>query len=175
MKYLPLLLLASVMSCASMEPDYFELSPYGQRGSHNFTRPVSSFDEDTWGVMATLGWNIGEQARAMSNLARLDVSQGGELTMRDGPGHSFEFNTSASSEQDAEVKSLIDLPDEDRLDEEAMAEEHFIPIPDVPDDTEGGIAVLLWAFAVVLLAFAATILHKAGLRLPFFPDHKKSD
>jgi hypothetical protein len=160
-----------------MEPDYFELSPYAQQGSHNFSRPVSSFDEDTWGVMATLGWNVGEQARAMSNLARLDVSQGGELTMRDGPGHNFEFNTSANSEQDAEIKSIIDLPDEDRLDEEALAEaisdeEHFMPLPPVPPDPEGGLAILLWAAGVVLLAFAASILHKAGMRIPFFHQHR---
>ena len=60
---IPLLLLAS---CGALEPDYVELSPYAQRGDHSFSRPVSSFDEDTCERVAEAACHAGtsEELRA---------------------------------------------------------------------------------------------------------------
>ena len=80
--------LLALASCAALEPDYVELSPFYADGSSSgryANMPSHSSDEDTVGMMVTVGWAVGQMGEAYRNLSMLDVSKGGELTMRDRP------------------------------------------------------------------------------------------
>jgi hypothetical protein len=177
MRLTPLFLL--VASCGALEPDYVELSPYAQRGDHSFSRPVSSFDEDTYGLAFTVGWHLGAQARAYRNLEALDVSKGGELLTRTaataGPAVDLELNvdqaSSQAAESSAEASPAIDLPDAAPTPMAPQEEEAEVPAPEAaitpPKDPWEGLAFLLWGIGLIPLAGALVILHKAGLRVPF--------
>ena len=80
------LLLGLLGSCAALEPDYFEVSPgytWGSSDGRFADQPSYHADEDAYAVFFTVGWNVGETGEAMRNLARLDVSKAGQLTLRD--------------------------------------------------------------------------------------------
>lgn len=143
------LLAYTALCCSVLEPDYLEVSPYTQFGDHDFSRPVSTFDEETYGIMFTLGYNIGEQAQAFRNLAMLDVSRGGELTMRgDGGDVNVAIQDSAEGESSTQEESIVDVFDPSETKEEAHA-------------------FVIWSLGIVILAAAALIARKAGVRLPF--------
>jgi hypothetical protein len=184
MRLTPLLLL--VASCGALEPDYVELSPYAQRGDHSFSRPVSSFDEDTYGLSFTVGWHLGAQARAYRNLEALDVSKGGELLTRtaaaSGPAVDLELNVDQASSQEAESSAeaspAIDLPDAVPAPAPQEEEETEVPAPEAaitpPKDPWEGLAFLLWGIGLIPLAGALVILHKAGLRVPFLRPRRET-
>ena len=145
-KVLPLILLAT--ACRVTEPSYFEMSPYLQRGSHEFSRPVSSFDEDSYGLMFTLGWNLNEQYEGMRNLASLDVDKAGRLTL-DQPEPPVPVIVTPGSPTEVTVEN--DGP---------------IPIElNPPKRTEEAISFLLWAMGISIIVF---VLHKAKVPIPFF-------
>lgn len=139
----PGIALTLLSACAG--PDYFELDVYHQQGHNRFDRPVTNFDEETYGLGGTLGWNLGEQAEAMSNLAALDISKSGELTLRDHSDHSTDITiTQDTAEASAEV----------------AADDHFA-LPEQPETYEQGVALLAWAGAILMLAGAWVWIKKA--------------
>ena len=84
-----LLVCVCVSGCRAAEPDYWELSPFfaGTDGSGRYAgQQVMGSEAEVAGVMLTVGWAVGSMGRAFDNLERLDISQGGELTLRDGGG-----------------------------------------------------------------------------------------
>lgn len=142
-----------MVSCSGLEPDYVELSPYIQRGDNRFDRPVNNFDEDAYGLAFTVGWNVGQQSQAYRNLAALDVSRSGELTMRD---------------QGDVVTNVVQ---QERIGEGEIADEDLTDVFNAPDPTDD--AFLPWAMGIAMLAAAAWLLAKAGLRLPYFSKDKE--
>lgn len=139
----PGIALTLLSACAG--PDYFETEVYHQEGENRFDRPVSNFDENTYGLGMTLGWTLGTQKAAMRNLANLDVSKSGELTLRDHSDHSTDITiTQDTAEASAEV----------------AADEHF-PLPEQPETFEEGVALLAWAGAILMLAGAWVWIKKA--------------
>jgi hypothetical protein len=149
----PLLLL---QSCMLLEPDYMELSPYAQQGTSNFSRPVSNFEEESYGVMLTFGYEIGDRYKATQNLAKLDVSQAGLLNVRQfesdsGAGNVVIHNTQKKDQQ--EVKA-----EEDTVD---------TLVANIPKTKEEADAFLLFTFGVLLLFIALGIAHQIGIPLPF--------
>jgi hypothetical protein len=144
-----------MVSCAGLEPDYFEASPYLQSGSNSFARPVNNFDEDAYGLLFTVGWNVGQMSRAYRNLAALDVSRSGELTLRD-----MGDVVTNVVQQDAPGSAMI-----------ADDGEEFADVLDAPHPTDD--AFLPWAFGILLLAASAWVLGRAGLRLPYFQKGEK--
>ena len=159
MKVVHLLVLA-LAGCRMLEPDYVEASPYIQYGDHSFDRPVSSFDEETWGLMFTVGWHVGVMHQAMNNLSLLDVSRSGELTMRDDPALSVNIQNEQAQESSTESEAETSVVDD--------------VLKPAKDEGEAR-AFLLWALGLVVLAASAWLLSKAGLHLPFFPRNKKEN
>lgn len=139
----PGIALTLLSACAG--PDYFELNPYHQQGHNRFDRPVTNFTEETYGLGATFGWHLGATKAAMRNLASLDVSKSGELTLRDRSDHSTDITiTQDTAEAAAEV----------------AADEHFA-LPEQPETYEQGVALLAWAGAILMLAGAWVWIKKA--------------
>ena len=119
-------------------PAYLELSPYLQQGENTFDRPPSNFDEETYGLMFTLGWNLGSQNEAYRNLANLDVSKAGQLTLRpDGPG-SLSVNVAGQEGSES-------IPDA------------LMP----PATKEGGLAFLYWGLGLLPAAAAYWLYRRA--------------
>ena len=148
-----ILLLLIVVSCASLEPDYVEFGGGMSQGGINHARN-GSYDTGSEWVGLTLGWNLGTQAQAMRNLADLDVSKSGELTLRD------------SGNEGSNI--VINNKKEDSVDDNA------IPDQLAPTKTkEESYAFLMWAAGIMILAGAAALLGKAGLKLPFFSQKVK--
>jgi hypothetical protein len=151
MKYIANILILLVLGCASLEPDYVELGGGASQGGINNARN-GYYDTNTEWLGVTLGWNLGTQARAMENLADLDVSKSGELTLRD--------NTARES-------SII-------INNKKGEEKDAIPDQLAPTKTkEESYAFLLWAGGILVLAGAAVLLGKAGIKLPFFAQKTK--
>jgi hypothetical protein len=150
LKYLFCLLLLT--GCASLEPDYFELGGGLGRGDINNARN-GYYETYSESIGFTFGWNLGTQAEAMRNLADLDVSKSGELTLRDNAAK--ESNIVINNKKEA--GSDNDIPDQ--LAPTKTKEESY--------------AFLLWAAGIMVLAGAAALLGKAGLKLPFFSQKVK--
>ena len=148
MKYLASFLFVLV-GCASLEPDYVEFGGGVSQGDITHARN-GSYDTGSEWVGLTLGWNLGTQAQAMRNLADLDVSKSGELTLRD-------------SGKDSSI--VINNKKEDSVDD------NTIPDQLAPTKTkEESYAFLMWAAGILILAGATAMLGKSGIRLPFFPQ-----
>jgi len=79
MKLLPLLLLLP----ACRTPDEFALSPWYGTSAATWSGEGRDFDGHESGLMGTWTWSLGKRYEAYSNLAALDVSKAGQLTLRD--------------------------------------------------------------------------------------------
>ncbi len=155
MKYLLFFLLVLV-ACSGLEPDYFELGGGVKQGDINHPRN-GNYGTQSESVGFVFGWNLGQQAKAMSNLANLDVSRAGELSFRD---------------TGAQESSIII---NNKKDDQMVSEEgETIPDQLAPTKTkEESYAFLLWAAGILVLAGAATILGKSGLKIPFLSKSSK--
>jgi hypothetical protein len=151
MKYIASFLFILV-GCASLEPDYVEFGGGVSQGDITHARN-GSYDTGSEWVGLTLGWNLGTQAQAMRNLADLDVSKSGELTLRDNGNESSNI--------------VINNKKED-------SDDDTIPDQLAPTKTkEESYAFLMWAAGILVLAGAAVLLGKAGLKIPFFSQKVK--
>lgn len=151
MKYIASFLFILV-GCASLEPDYVEFGGGVSQGDIAHARN-GSYDTGSEWVGLTLGWNLGTQAQAMRNLADLDVSKSGELTLRDSGNESSNI--------------VINNKKED-------SDDDTIPDQLAPTKTkEESYAFLMWAAGILVLAGAAALLGKAGLKIPFFSQKVK--
>ena len=140
----PLLLLLA--ACGSLEPDYFELGGGMSQGIINHNRN-GGYDTQSETAAFVFGWNLGNQAKAMKNLADLDVSRAGELSLRDGSSK--------------ESSIIINNEKENSLEEEPEG----IPEQLAPTkNKEEGLAFLMWSSGVLILAFGATSLRKLNVR-----------
>lgn len=79
MKYLALLLLLA--SCRA--PDEVSVSPWYGTGMATWSGEGRDYTSHDSGLMLSLTWAVGKRYEAYRNLAALDVSKAGELTMRD--------------------------------------------------------------------------------------------
>ena len=146
-------LLFVIASCGSLEPDYFELGGEVGQGAINHDRH-GGYDTTSESLAFAFGWNLGQQSKAMKNLADLDVSKAGELSLRDNSRDS-----SIIINNDKE-KSLIE--------ESEGIHEQLAPTK----NKEEGLAFLMWSGGILILAFGAMSLSKAGFKIPFFENKK---
>ena len=153
MKYISLLIVF-LFGCTALEPDYVEFGGGVSQGDIAHARN-GSYDTGSEWVGLTLGWNLGTQAQAMRNLADLDVSKSGELTLRDsGAESSIIINNK---------KESTPIEDTDTIPEQLA-----------PTKTkEESYAFLLWAAGILVLAGAAVLLGKSGVKLPFLNKPEK--
>lgn len=133
MKYLPLLL----TSCIGA--DYVEVSPYAGQGYIDFDRPMSQADTGEWGMMVTVGWDIGERAHIERKI----------LYNTPPPAPP----TVVVNQEEAEPPVIV---------ENETTIENIIP-----ETKEQGLAVLLGALGLLFIAIAAAVWQKTGHRLPF--------
>lgn len=158
MKFFALCLLAS---CAALEPDYVEVSPFyadGSSAGRYANMPAYSADEDTVGLMVTVGWAVGQMGEAYRNLSMLDVSKGGELTLRDPGPAGVTVNV-----EDDEPEPEPAADDDDDADDGKWTKP--------PRTMDEAWAYLIWAFGVLVLAYAAKKWGVPALRL--YRDGKK--
>lgn len=76
-------MLLLLLFCACRAPDGWSLSPYYGRGHGSFDRSFAGLDTEEGGLMVSFHWYSTSQREAYRNLAALDVSKSGQLTMRD--------------------------------------------------------------------------------------------
>ena len=153
MKYISLIIVF-LFGCTALEPDYVELGGGVEQGGITHGRN-GSYDTGAEWVGVTLGWNLGVQSKAMRNLADLDVSRAGELSFRDSR---------------AESSIIINNKKESTPTEDTDT----IPEQLAPTKTkEESYAFLLWAAGILVLAGAAVLLGKSGVKLPFLNKPEK--
>jgi hypothetical protein len=145
MKLLAALLL---VSCNALQPDYLEASPWFADGSASgryANMPAFSSDDEQIGLMFTVGWFVGETGAAMSNLARLDVSKAGQLTMRDQP------------EAGGPVTVNVEKDDAPEPEPEPGEDGRFTRPPETKDE------LLIWLGWIAGLTFALVVAAKTGI------------
>lgn len=155
LKLLPLILLNS---CMLLEPDYMEISPYTQKGTNSFSRPVSNFDEESYGLMVSFGYEIGDKYKATQNLAKLDVSQSGLLNVRH-----FEQGSSDVVIHNTQKKDTTAKEEEDTVD---------TLVANIPKNTAEAQAFLYFSFGLLLIFAGLGIARRAGVHLPFLSKKK---
>tara|TARA_R110000822_G_scaffold31902_2_gene91995 strand:+ start:475 stop:948 length:474 start_codon:yes stop_codon:yes gene_type:complete len=156
MKVLLLSLILLLTSCAFF--DYFEVHVGASQGHGDFNRSFGGVDEETAYLGFTLGANLGTTNRAMKNMAALDVSPGGELTLREDLRPAAPVTVVVGADKD---------PTHD--DHPAPVDPPFwkqIRIPKTLNE-----ALLLGMFAMILVG-SIILLKRAGVKLPFLSSKK---
>ncbi len=89
-------ILLSVILCACRSPDYIEAGTSVSDGEIDRGHGVTT---EAYSLGFTVGWHAGRTGRAMENLAALDVSRAGELSIRD-DGHDVIVQAPADAPED---------------------------------------------------------------------------
>lgn len=161
MKY-PILVALLISSTACRTPDQLTVSPYYSSGHSTFERSFAGVDSNESGVMFSLSWSLGKRYEAFKNLAALDVSKAGQLTLRD--------DHSSHMKEVAPVTVVVEGSEEP----EAPGAQPHVPgiIPDITTDPMEALAYLLWALGVLVIGLLVIQAKKAGLLAMFLPGKK---
>ena len=166
MRCLPLLLLLS----ACQGPDEISISPWYGTGQSTWSGEGRDYTSHESGAMFTATWYMGDQRVAYENLAALDVSKAGQLTLRD-DHHSAAPIIITPPAPVADLKPDSTPP--------ALPErDWFAPFKKVPETLEEslllGIYVMIAVGALIAAVRAVLALKRGGVleMLPFFKKDK---
>lgn len=74
---------AALLLClvACQAPSYFETHAGASEGSADWSGPGRDYENESYYVGVTVGWNLGVTHQAALNMAALDVNRAGELSL----------------------------------------------------------------------------------------------
>lgn len=155
MKTFILALVLAFIGCRA--PDEISLSPWYGTGQSTWSNEGRDFSSHTSGLMGTATWSVGKRYEAYKNLAALDVSKAGQLTLRD------------DHHDVAPTPIIIPVAGKDPVDPVIPEDPPFwkqIRIPKTFNE-----ALLLGMFAMILVG-SIILLKRAGVKLPFLSSKK---
>lgn len=142
-KLIPLLFLLN--SCVGA--DYVEVSPFAGYGNLNFDRPVSNADGEEYGLMFTMGWDIGERA----HMQRKSL-----------------YGTPAPA------PPTVIIPDQ-KGDPPVVVENDTFIENIIPDTEKEGKIIFYGSLGLLALMLSAVLGKSLGIHLPFVPSKKKQE
>lgn len=154
-----LALIALGLSCQA--PDEISVSAFGSSGHSDIGDREFGLDTNNSGGMLTLTWAMGKRREAFRNLAALDVSKAGQLTLRD--------DHHAGAAPPVTVVVEAEEPEPEPEPERGVIATLLLTFTKVPETLDEGLRLGILA---TIIAGLLLVLKRTGILDRFIPSKK---